>query len=245
MKKEKRKTLKVLVCGSFGRMGMQIIRKINEDSRFSLAGAVDKNVSHETQVFHSEPPSSFEKFIKNADIAIDFTSPEASVRFAVAAASHKKPIVIGTTGFSETHLKIINNCSEKTPVFLSPNMSPAVNLIFSLAKLVAEKLGNFDVHITEAHHSMKKDSPSGTALRMARAIASGRKGEMPAISSVRAGDIVGDHTVLYAGPFERLEIIHRSHSRELFAHGALEAAYWLYGKKAGLYDYLDILGLKK
>lgn len=245
MKAKKQNTLKVVVCGAMGRMGRGIVQKINEDPRFLLSGAVDISASQAGSLFHCVTPGSFPDLIKKADVAVDFTSPRSSVEFAKASASVKKPIVIGTTGFTQDQFKSLEEYSRQAPIFFSPNMSPMVNLMFLITKLIAEKLPKFDAHVTEIHHTLKKDSPSGTALRLARIISSARKGShTPAISSIRAGDIIGEHTVLYACPFERLEITHRAHSRELFVYGALEAVYWIAGRKAGFYDYLDLMGLK-
>ncbi|MFH1618597.1 MAG: 4-hydroxy-tetrahydrodipicolinate reductase [bacterium] len=242
MKQAHHKAVRVVVCGALGRMGSKIVRRINEDSRFFLAGAVDATPSD--SIFRCRHPDSFPGLLKKADVAIVFTTPASSVEFAKTAAAAGKSIVIGTTGFSESQLRSLRKFSKKTPVLVSPNMSPAVNLLFVMAKIIATKLPYFDVHIAEAHHTAKKDAPSGTALRLAGAVASAGPGKKsPSVSSIRAGDIVGDHTVLYAGPFERLELTHRAHSRELFAYGALEAAYWLKGKKPGLYDYQDVMGL--
>ena len=140
--------------------------------------------------------------------------------------------------------EVVVIAARRTAVFHSPNMSPAVNLTFALAALAARRLKDFDIHVHEAHHSAKKDAPSGTALRYAERIAAARGGALPPITSVRAGDIVGDHTVLYAGPHERVELRHMAHSRAVFAAGALKAAAWLAGKKPGFYDYADLLDLK-
>ncbi len=251
MKTKQSKVLGVVVCGALGRMGAQVARKIVSDGRFRLSGAIDRRVCKSApesggSSFGCLSPWSFGELLQNADIAVDFTAPEASVQFAAAAAVLKKPIVIGTTGFSPEQINAIKKSSMYCPVFISPNMSPAVNLMFYLAELAAGRLEGFDAHIIEVHHKMKKDAPSGTAKRLAQAVSRGEKnGFQPAVSSLRMGDITGEHTVLYAGPFERLEITHRAHSREVFAEGALEAALWLAGKKTGIYDYMDILKLKK
>jgi 4-hydroxy-tetrahydrodipicolinate reductase len=122
-------------------------------------------------------------------------------------------------------------------------MSPAVNLAMAVARLMASKLPGFDIHINEVHHRSKKDAPSGTALKFRERIKEVFPGEI-AVSSARAGDIVGEHTVLYAGPHERIELTHRAHSRDVFAEGAVRAALWLRGRPPGLYDYFDLLGMK-
>ena len=191
-----------------------------------------------------EAPEAFARLLAGADVAVDFSTPEAACGFAAVCARLRKPFVTGATGFSAVQAAALKAAGRKTPVFAAPNMSPAVNLTFALAAAAAKRLKDFDIHIHEAHHAAKKDAPSGTALRYAERIAQARGGELPPITSVRAGDIVGDHTVLYAGPHERVEITHRAHSRALFAAGALKAAAWLAGRKPGYYDYFDLLELK-
>jgi len=235
----KRKALRVLVCGAAGRMGRAVRDEIAASPAFSCAGGVDAKFGPGV-----EPPDAFSYLIASSDIVVDFSSPEAACSYAAACAAAGKPFVTGTTGFSKRQLSALKALARKIPVFVSPNMSPAVNLTFALAAMAARRLKNFDIHISEAHHSAKRDAPSGTALRYAEHIAEARGGVRPPITSVRAGDIVGDHTVLYAGPHERVELTHRAHSRAVFAAGALKAAAWLAGRKPGCYDYFDLLELK-
>jgi len=198
------------------------------------------------------------------DVLIDFTSPSGTLVNLQYAAERGVGAVVGTTGFSEEEYKKIQGLSRRIPCVVSPNMSTGVNLLFRLVREVAEVLGDdYDVEIIEAHHRHKKDAPSGTAMKIGRIIAEalgrdldkvgkygrfGITGERDrkeiGIQAIRAGDIVGDHTVLFAGPGERIEITHRAHSRECFARGAVRAAKWVVNKKPGLYDMLDVLGLK-
>jgi len=205
-----------------------------------------------------------EKAIDNADVVINFTSPEATLEHLEIVKKFKKSMVIGTTGFSNEQLSIIQKASKKIPIVLSPNMSIGVNLLFKILKDVAKVLGDdYDIEIVEAHHRMKKDAPSGTAIKMAKVIAEAlnrnfdevavyaRKGIIGertkkeiGIQTVRAGDIVGEHTVIFGGLGERIEIIHKASSRDTFARGALRAVIWLYGKPAGFYDMGDVLGIK-
>ncbi|OIN99197.1 MAG: 4-hydroxy-tetrahydrodipicolinate reductase [Elusimicrobia bacterium CG_4_10_14_0_2_um_filter_56_8] len=236
----KRRVLRILVCGASGRMGRAVRSEIEGSVFFSYAGGVDSEPGPDT-----ESPGSFDRLLSAADAAVDFSSPKAACAYAAACARARKPFVTGTTGFSVKQLAALKAAGRKTPVFFSPNMSPAVNLTFALAALAARRLKGFDIHVSEAHHTAKKDAPSGTALRYAEYIAIARGGKLPPVTSVRAGDIVGDHTVLYAGPHERVEITHRAHSRAVFAAGALKAASWLAGRKPGFYDYFDLLDLKK
>ena len=227
----------VLVLGSAGRMGTKIVEKVLENRHCSLAGAFDLRSPG------GAAAGNLKSAISAADVAIDFTVPAASAAHAALCAKHKKPLVIGTTGFDAGQLALIKELSKAAPVFLSPNMSPAVNLTIAVARLMAAKLPGFDVCISETHHKFKKDAPSGTALKYLARIKEVYSGAVP-VTSARAGDIVGEHTVLYAGPHERVELTHRAHSRDVFAEGALRAALWLKDQKPGLYDYFDLLDLK-
>jgi 4-hydroxy-tetrahydrodipicolinate reductase len=192
-----------------------------------------------------EPPAAYPRLLGQADVVVDFSAPGPSAAYAKAAAKARKPFVTGVTGYSKRQLAALKAAGRRAPVFHSPNMSPAVNLTFALAALAAARLKGFDIHVSEAHHTAKKDAPSGTALRFAEHIAAARGGALPPVTSVRAGDIVGDHTVLYAGPHERVELRHVAHSRAVFAAGALKAAAWLAGRRPGFYNYFDLLDLKK
>jgi 4-hydroxy-tetrahydrodipicolinate reductase len=235
----KQKVLRVLLCGAAGRMGRAVSAEIAASGSFALAAALDARPT-----VGMEPPEAFGYQLPGADVVVDFTAPESACGFAAACARARKPFVTGTTGFSRKQLACLRAAARRTPVFVSPNMSPAVNLTFALAALAARRLPGFDIHISEAHHAAKRDAPSGTALRYADYVALARGGARPPITSVRAGDIVGDHTVLYAGPHERVELTHRAHSRALFAAGALKAAAWTAAQKPGCYDYFDLLDLK-
>jgi 4-hydroxy-tetrahydrodipicolinate reductase len=204
-----------------------------------------------------------EQALAGADAAIDFTSPESSVRNAGAAASAGKAIVIGSTGFSAEQSARIRSAAGKVAVVLSPNMSVGVNLMFKVAADVARVLGEeYDVEVVETHHRFKKDAPSGTAVRLADCVAGalgrklgdvgvyGRKGMVGertrkeiGVFAVRAGDVVGEHTIVFGGIGERFEITHRAHSRDTFARGAVRAAAWTLGKPAGLYDMAAVLGI--
>jgi 4-hydroxy-tetrahydrodipicolinate reductase len=232
------KKLSIIVCGASGRVGSKIIEHIAKITEFSLFGAIDigngENISS---------PDEFLGLIEKADIAIDFSSPEASLKFSEACAKAQKPIIIGTTGFKKEQLDKLKVYANETAVFLSPNMSPAVNLTFAVSRLIAKKLKDFDISILEAHHIMKKDAPSGTALRYKEYIeeVSDKKIDM---ASVRAGGIIGEHTVLFAGSDERVELTHRAQSRDIFALGALKAAKWIIAQKPGFYDFFDMLNLK-
>ena len=201
--------------------------------------------------------------LPDSDVVIDFTEPTGTISILPAVVKAKKAIVIGTTGFTKVDSDMIRDYAQKIPCVLSPNMSVGVNLVFKLLADTAKVTGDdYDVEIMEIHHHHKKDAPSGTALKMGQVVAEalkrkledvgvyGRKGIIGkrkkkeiGIQSLRAGDVVGDHTVIFAGPGERIEITHRAHSRENFARGALIAAKWIASKKPGLYSMMDVLGL--
>ena len=203
-------------------------------------------------------------FIAGGDVVVDFTFHESTVPLAGICAEHKKPIVIGTTGHSEAEQKELTRLSAQIPLVWSSNFSTGVNALFWLTRKAAEILGpEFDVEIVEMHHRLKKDAPSGTAKTLARIVADarglprsgalrhGREGLVGertraeiGMHSLRGGDVVGDHTVIFAAAGERLELTHNASSRETFAGGALRAAQWVVGKKPGLYDMQDVLGLK-
>jgi 4-hydroxy-tetrahydrodipicolinate reductase len=250
-----------------------VVRSIQQTSGVRLIGAIDRPGSSRIGKDAGEVAGvgrlgvsvghRIEAFLKTDTVAIDFTNPKASLGFLRAATKMQTPIVIGTTGFSPKELAEIKKLSRRTKVVLSANTSIGINLLQSLLGDVAQTLGeDYDVEIVEAHHRFKKDAPSGTALALGRAIASrlkwdldkvgviGRKGIVGerekkeiGLMSVRAGDIVGEHTVIFGGLGERIEFIHRAHSRETFARGAIRAAQWLVKQKKGLYNMQDVLGM--
>jgi 4-hydroxy-tetrahydrodipicolinate reductase len=199
----------------------------------------------------------------DCDVVIDFSHPSATDAVNRACLGAGKPLVIGTTGHSEQQRAVIEATSQTVPVVLSPNFSVGVNALFWLTREAARLLGDdFDLEIVETHHRLKKDAPSGTARKLAEILCEVRKldyatnarhgregliGERPAkeigVHSIRAGDVVGDHTVTFGGPGERLELTHKASSRNTFAVGALRAARWVAGKPPGLYSMQDVLGL--
>lgn len=202
--------------------------------------------------------------LDTCDVVIDFTLPEASMKTLEAVAGKKKAVVFGTTGFSPEQKAEIEKAARSIPVVLAPNMSIGVNVLFKVVGEVARVLGDaYDVEIIEAHHKFKKDAPSGTAVRISEIIADalsrdleqvgvyGRKGfsegrgeKEIGIHTVRAGDIIGEHRVMFGGMGETLEVSHRAQSRQTFARGAVRAAQWVVNQPPGLYDMQDVLGLK-
>jgi len=262
------------VTGAAGRMGSLIIRGVVESGDMEIAGALEAPrhpcIGSDVGAVIGggqrgvKISDTLEAAFETADVIIDFTFPEATVKAARYAASAGKAMVIGTTGFTDDEAEQIRSCAQDIPMVAAPNMSIGVNVMFKVASLLTSLLGeDYDVEIVEAHHRLKKDAPSGTAMGLARAVAQARgddlrdlaryerhgmigprpKGEI-GIQTIRAGDIVGDHTVYFAGNNERIEITHRAHTRQNFAQGAIRAARWVQGKAPGLYSMMDVLGLQ-
>lgn len=266
--------VKAVVNGAAGKMGGRIISLMASTEGIELAGAVDRkghplagrDVGETLGLGKTgiEIQEDLKACIANADVVIDFTHHEAVIGHLQIAAEAKKAMVVGTTGFTAEEVGRIRDIAKKTRLVLAPNMSVGVNVLFKVLENVAGILKDeFDVEIIEAHHNQKKDAPSGTAMKMAEIIARTlqrdlgkvgiyeRKGMIGArtkeeigIQTVRAGDIVGEHWVIFGGIGERLEFIHRAHSRDNFAKGALRAAKWIVNQKNGFYDMQDVLGLK-
>lgn len=266
--------IRAIVAGAAGRMGGRIIHTIEATQGISLAAAFERAEHPSVGSDVGEVVGLGAKGLKIApdlqsvleagDVIIDFTHHEASVAHLRLAASARKPAVIGTTGFTADELEIIGKLAKDTPCVQAPNMSMGVNLMFKVVQDMAKALGDgFDVEIIEAHHHHKKDAPSGTAVKLAENLAHSlgrnledvgvykrhgmigeRRPEEIGIQTIRGGDIVGEHTVLFAGIGERLELTHRAHSRDNFARGAVKAAKWIVNQSPGLYDMQNVLGLK-
>lgn len=262
----------VAIMGAAGRMGRTLIEACTKTTGLRLSAAIDMpgtvvsgtDAGEMVGIGRIGVPVSDKLDGLGFDVLIDFTRPEATLMNLEFCRRHKRAVVIGTTGFDDSGKVRIAAAAKEIPVVFAPNMSVGVNLCFKLLELASRVLGDsVDIEITEAHHRYKVDAPSGTALRMGEVIAKtldrdlkkcavygreGISGERPreaiGFSVVRAGDIVGDHTVLFAGGGERVEIRHHAESRMTFATGALRAAGWLAGKPAGLYDMQDVLGLR-
>lgn len=248
-------SIKLVISGGCGRMGRSIAMLALQDSVFTI-GAVLEASGHEaigrdygTLLGHPAPlgvkvSDGFDAALKQGDVVIEFTSPEVTVAHVQVAQQARKPIVIGTTGLSEAQQEALKSAAKSIPIIFSPNMSLGVNVLFELARTAAVRLGpSYDVEVVESHHKHKKDAPSGTAKRLAEVLAGARKQPVNAIPvhAVRAGDIVGDHTVILAGPAERLELTHRAQSRDVFAQGALRAAQFVVTQQPGLYDMSHVL----
>ena len=252
---------KLVIIGAKGRMGEAIVR-LAEEERFEIAGRLDQENSREDVICA----------LAAGDVCIEFAHPSATSLTTSLAARQSKPLVIGTTGHDASQCAAIAQASIHIPVVYSPNYSVGVNVLFHLVKEAGRLLGDeFDVEVLEAHHRFKKDAPSGTAERLLELLIQARKergraqqgSEQPRVQhgrsgaecqraaheigvhSVRAGDMVGEHTVLFGAPGERVELTHRASNRDIFACGALRAAQWVMDQQPGLYDMTDVLGLKK
>ncbi|MBV1905638.1 MAG: 4-hydroxy-tetrahydrodipicolinate reductase [Pseudomonadales bacterium] len=234
--------LKILLSAPNGRMGQALTRVIGDSADAELVA-----------------PGS-----RDFDLLIDFSTVDGARNALALCLEEGKGLVIGTTGFDEQMLKAIDSAAVVIPIVLAPNMSVGVNVLFKLVELAAQVLGNeSDIEVLEAHHRNKVDAPSGTALKLGQVVADvldadldtqavySREGQIGqrekgsiGFQTIRAGDIVGEHTVIFAAPGERVELVHKASSRDNFAQGALRAAHWLTDKKTGLYDMQDVLDLK-
>jgi 4-hydroxy-tetrahydrodipicolinate reductase len=264
--------LKIAVAGASGRMGKMLIEAIAKAPDAELSGALDvagsPAVGADAAAFLGQPAgvaisSSLDAALAGARCLIDFTRPEGTLEHLAYCAEHGIAMVIGTTGFDDAGKAAIRAAAEKTAIVFAPNMSVGVNVTLKLLEMAAKSFAEgYDIEIIEAHHRHKVDAPSGTALKMGEVIADalgrdlkqcavyGREGvtgerdpSTIGFATIRGGDIVGDHTVLFAGDGERIEISHKSSSRVTYAHGALRAARFLADKQTGLYDMQDVLAL--
>jgi len=235
--------VKLGIAGVCGKMGRRIFELASQNKNFDITLALEKKG---TPVIGKElgkvKISSSPDGLFLVDVFVDFTVPEASEVNLDYVGKYKKALVLGTTGFSDTQLKKVEELSGIVPVVFSPNMSIGVNVLFSFLPEIARRLfgPDYSIEIVEAHHKTKKDSPSGTAKKMLQVLGEATKKEIP-VHAVRLGDIVGDHTVIFCGNSERIEIKHQAHSRDLFAVGAIKAAQWIADKPAGLYSMQDVL----
>jgi 4-hydroxy-tetrahydrodipicolinate reductase len=265
--------LPIAIAGASGRMGLMLIDAIRQSGDCAVAGALDRADSLGLGQDAGAPAgwatgvavtADLDAGLSAARVLIDFTRPEATMAHLVACRRHGVGLVIGTTGFSEAQKAEITAAAQAIPIVFAPNMSVGVNVTFKLLELAAKALSTgYDIEIIEAHHRHKVDAPSGTALKMGEVIAEalgrdlkdcavyerhGHTGERDPSSigfaTIRGGDIVGDHTVLFAGTGERIEISHKSSNRQGYAQGALRAARFLADRRNGLYDMYDVLNLR-
>jgi 4-hydroxy-tetrahydrodipicolinate reductase len=266
--------MRLIVAGAGGRMGRTLVKAIAETKGLVLAGAIEAQGSAvigrdagelaglgANGVKVSTDPA---PLLANADGLLDFTIPAATLLFAEVTARLGRVHIIGTTGLKDGEEKLVAEAAKKATIVKSGNMSLGVNLLAALTKRVARTLDDsFDIEILEMHHNKKVDAPSGTALMFGRAAAEGRGIDLAqhsargrdgvtgarntgdiGFASLRGGTVVGEHSVIFAGPAERIELVHRAEDRMIFARGALHAALWARGRKPGLYSMADVLGLK-
>lgn len=265
--------MKIAIVGASGRMGRMLIESVLKDAGVELVAAIDQPgtaaIGKDAGELVGAPcgvsvTSDTEAAIAKADCLIDFTRPEGTLEHLAICRRHKVGIVIGTTGINDIGKQAIEDASRDIPIVFAPNMSVGVNVVFKLLDMASRILAEgYDIEIVEAHHKHKIDAPSGTALRMGEVIAQslgrdlkecaiyGREGvtgerdpSTIGFATVRGGDIVGDHTVMYCGTGERVEISHKAGSRMPYALGSLRAARFLAGKESGLFDMQDVLGLR-
>jgi 4-hydroxy-tetrahydrodipicolinate reductase len=244
-------SIKILVTGCKGRMGQAILQATEANPQAEVGAAIDMG-------------DSLDDALKVSDVVIDFTSHFFSNELVAACVKHKKALVMGTTGHTDDELAVIREAAKQIPIVFAPNFSVGVNTLFWLTQKACEILGeSFDLEVVEMHHRLKKDSPSGTARRLAEILAEvrdmdyakdvlhGRVGDVGArtkreigMHAVRGGDVVGDHTVIFANIGERVELTHKASSRDTFATGAVRSAVWLRDKTNGIFDMQDVLGLR-
>ena len=261
--------IRIAIAGAAGRMGRALIEAIVQSADLRLAVALEDPKSPAIGAdagavagVAAQGVAVSSEITKDFDVLVDFTRPEPTLQHLKQCVDKGKKIVIGTTGFDAAGRQRIDDAARRIGIVFAPNMSVGVNLCLKLLDITTRVLGDsFDVDIVEAHHRHKVDAPSGTARRMGEIIAQARGSTLDAqmlpadrngpraeggigFAVVRAGEIVGDHTAIFAGAGERVEITHRAESRRTFADGALRAARWLSAKDAGLYDMQDVLGLK-
>jgi len=242
---------RIIVTGANGKMGQALLRGAETLPALAVAGRIELG-------------QQLADVIQNADVVVDFSSHDATVPFARSCAQHQKAMVIGTTGHSEAERDELRHISTRIPMVWSSNFSTGVNVLFWLTARAAGILGpDYDIEIVEMHHRLKKDAPSGTARTLAEIVARTRQVQLDQVArhgrvgitgertsaeigihSLRGGDVVGDHTVIFAAAGERVELTHKASSRDTFALGALRAAQWVQDKPPGLYDMQDVLGLK-
>jgi 4-hydroxy-tetrahydrodipicolinate reductase len=255
-------------------MGSRIAQIIGESEGIELAGGFEYSLhplvgKDLAEAIGGRPTGNpikgrIEDVLETADVVIDFTNAKSSLEHLKAASAYRRPMVIGSTGFKPEQLDKATELAREFPCVISPNMSVGVNILFKMVAEAARLLGDsYDVEIVEAHHRFKKDAPSGTAIKLAQLVAQAldrdlgqvgvyarhgmtgeRTGSEIGIQTIRGGDIVGDHTVIFASLGERIELVHRAHSRDNFARGAIRAAKWVLDQPGGIYDMSDVLGIK-
>lgn len=254
----------VIIMGAKGRMGATLANLALADPELNLVGVTERSRNiKELETLGCPAVEDLDNLLTDAPgaVIVDFTSPESTMKMVETAGRHGNPAVIGTTGLDATQQKQLAESANSQPLFWAPNMSVGVNVLLKVLPMLVQALGPaYDMEMVETHHRMKKDAPSGTALKLAQCLAEARGWEYDdvknhsrdgiigarpeeeiGVQTLRGGDVVGDHTMFFFGPGERIEVTHRAHSRETFAQGALRAAKWLAGQKSGkLYTMQDL-----
>ncbi len=253
--------IKVAVTGACGRMGSLITKNVLQGGDVELVAAFDvKNVGTDLGGVKVSDVKDIDDVLtkKKPDVLVDFTIASGAIENAISAAEHGVNLIVGTTGFTpEQQVQMERSIDKKVAAVISPNFSVGVNVFWKMVGEVAKRLRNYDVEIVETHHRHKKDAPSGTATRAAKIISDalggkktiyGREGFCPrgdeiGVHAIRGGDVIGEHLVLFAGDGERMEIIHRAHSRQAFASGVMRAIRWVVNAKKGIHSMEDVLGI--
>ena len=256
--------INLILCGASGRMGLALVEAIQESNEFKITALVERRGHpHVGKVCVENAPPLVDDLLlamNQGQVIIEFTTPESTLANAKKAAIIKKPMVVGTTGLMAEHHGLFADLAKEIPMVVSSNMSIGVNILYRLVAQAAKALPpGYETEIVESHHKWKKDAPSGTAKRLLDEIIKARGGQPVydrqklnrpradkeiGVFSIRAGDIIGEHTVTFVGMGERIELTHRAHSRRVFAEGALLAAKFVLSAPPGLYDMQDVLGLK-
>ena len=237
--------IKLAVSGCLGRMGQRITALAREDKSFKIVSVLEnKNHPHIHQPFFNIPIETESCALNGAQVLIEFTTPEATMEHLEVCQKYKVKMVIGTTGFSAAQIQKIKKASKTLPILFSSNMSVGVNVLFKLAGEAGAKLGlDYEVKIIEAHHVHKKDAPSGTAKTICEVIENATKREVSGIQSIREGETIGDHQIIFESPVDTLTISHHAKTRDIFAKGSLVAAKFLAKKQKGLFSMQDVLEL--
>ena len=259
----KSRKIKLTITGYLGRMGQQLIKSAKKDERFKI-NSITENKIQKRKFLGILPKLNNVETFKNSDVIIDFTIPKCTLEVLKIAVKEKKRVVIGTTGFSKQEENIIKKVSKKIPILKAGNMSLGINLLMYLAEITSKSLGdNYLSKVYEAHHKFKKDHPSGTALMLGQGVASGKNknfykiigkkylnkkdfpyGKKINFNSIRKGNIIGEHEVLFSSGKEIIKLNHKAFDRALYSEGALAAASWLMKKKSGLYSMRDLMNFK-
>ncbi|MDR2354507.1 MAG: 4-hydroxy-tetrahydrodipicolinate reductase [Deltaproteobacteria bacterium] len=265
------KITKIFLCGAGGRMGLRLLELIQSTPTLAITGALEREDSpwlgkEAVPDLNGKGSIPFEcdyGRLKESDVLVDFSTPEGVAKNVLKAEEYLKPVVIGVTALGVEITQIIRFSSLTIPIICAPNLSFGVNLMYVIVQEMARILGgDYDLEVVESHHNRKKDAPSGTALKLYEVLCAARELDLKTamrhgregvvgprttqeigIHAIRGGDTVGEHTVIFAGPGETLEITHRALSRDAFANGALKAAQWIVGKDPGLYSFSEVLGL--